>query len=397
MRDRSVLISGAGIAGPTAAYWLAERGFAPVLLEHAQAPRSGGYVIDFWGLGYDIAERMGLLRQLRRESYDVLDVRFVAADGRRVGGFGVDVFRRLTGGRYVTIPRSALAHLLFRSIADRCETIFGDAITAIEERNDGLEVAFNRAAPRRFDLVIGADGLHSAVRAQVFGPEQRFEVYLGYAVAAFEIAGYSPRDEQAYVSHAQPGRQVARFAMRDGRTLILFVFRADQPPHLHPHDLAGAKAAVRTAFAGVGWECPRILAALDDSEDLYFDRVSQIRLPAWSRGRTALIGDAAFCPSLLAGQGAALAMTAAYVLAGELAAADAHDAAFARFEQILRPFIDRKQSAARRFAGFFAPRTIPGLWLRNQMSKLLALHAIADVVARNGLIDDLPLPTYAST
>ena len=172
----------------------------------------------------------------------------------------------------------------------------------------------------RFDLVIGADGLHSAVRRLAFGSQDRFETYLGYMAAVFEIGRYRPRDELVYVSHSAPGKLAARFAMRDDRTMFLLVFAAAAPPSPGADDIQAQKAILHSQFADAGWECPQILAALDRYENLYFDRVSQIRMNSWWRGRVALVGDAAFSPSLMAGQGAALAMIAAYVLASELAA-----------------------------------------------------------------------------
>ncbi|MGB6176727.1 MAG: FAD-binding domain [Methylocella sp.] len=396
MQNQSVLISGIGIAGTTLAYWLGERGFKPTLVERASHLRTSGYVIDFWGFGYDIAERMGLLSGLKSEGYDVEEVRFVNAEGRREGGFGVDIFRSLTGGRYVSIARSDLAKLIYHKIDGQSETIFGDSIVGIEDTGDDVGVVFERSAPRRFDLVIGADGLHSAVRELVFGTQSRFEKYLGYAVAAFEIKGYRPRDERVYVSHGVPGKQVSRFPMRDDRTLILFVFADGSDRNAAVHDMTGHKAILHKEFDDVGWECPRILAALDACDDVYFDRVSQIEMEVWSRGRVALVGDAAFCPSLLAGQGAALAMISAYVVAGELGQSEGRpEVAFRRYEQLLRPFMTAKQGVAERFASSFAPKTRLGLFLRNKVMNAFALPFVANRVL-SGLLDRIELPDYST-
>jgi 2-polyprenyl-6-methoxyphenol hydroxylase-like FAD-dependent oxidoreductase len=393
----SVLISGVGIAGPTLAYWLSEWGCRPTLIEQAPAPRTDGYIIDFWGLGYDIAERMGLLPALMGQDYQVRELRFVDDRGRRVGGFGVDVFRALTGGRYVSLPRSELAKLIFDRTDGRCETIFGDSITGLVESGDAVDVTFERSASRRFDLVIGADGLHSTVRGLVFGSEAKFQNYLGYMFAAFEAEGYRPRDENAYIAYGVPGKQAARFAMRDGRTLFLLVFAADHPLHLEAGGKAAQKKALHDAFSGAGWECSKILAALDACDALYIDPVCQIRMESWSRGRVALVGDAAFAPSLLAGQGAALAMIAAYVLAGELARNDANpEIAFQRYEQRLRGFMTAKQNAAKGFARSFAPKTRLGLCFRNQVMKAFAIPGLARAVIGPGLLDRIDLPEYSN-
>jgi 2-polyprenyl-6-methoxyphenol hydroxylase-like FAD-dependent oxidoreductase len=395
VQNKSVLISGIGIAGPTLAYWLGESGFRPTLIERAPRLRTGGYLIDFWGRGYDVAERMELLSDLKSEGYDVEELRFVDARGRRVGGFGVDVFRSLTGGRYVSLPRGDLARLIYRKIEGHHETIFGDSITSIVQYGKGALVVFERAPPRRFDLVIGADGLHSVVRRLTFGNQDRFEKYLGYTVAAFEIKGYRPREEGVYVSYAVPGKQVARFAMRNDRTVFLFVFAVDQTPQIDPSNTEAQKAIIHAEFSRSGWECPKILAALDTCDEVYFDRVSQIQMHAWSRGRVGLVGDAAFCPSLLAGQGAALAMIAAYVLAGELRRdGERPEEAFQRYEQLLRPFIADKQRAAERFARSFAPRTRFGLFLRNQVTKAFVVPPLANFVIGRSLLDRIDLPDF---
>ena len=336
MNEQSVLISGAGIAGPTLAFWLKAAGFEPTVVEHAPAPRTGGYVIDFWGLGYDIAERMGLLGDINRIGYHVREVRIVDDRGARLTD-GTKVFNELTGGRFVTLGRSDLSRLLLKKIEGTTEIIFGDAIVDLRERNDCVEVKFEHTSERRFDLVIGADGLHSNVRRLVFGPQNRFEKQLGYLVAAFEVRGYRPRNENVYVMYNEPRRMVGRFALHDDRTLFLFVFVADADFQPAMFDLRAQKAILRESFGGGKWECPRILAELDRTKDLYFDRVSLIKMESWSRGRIALIGDAAFCVSLMAGQGSALAMTAAYVIAGELAKAGGrHEAAFDQYEALLR-------------------------------------------------------------
>jgi len=392
---QSILISGAGIAGPTLAYWLLEQGITPTLVERAPRLRTGGYVIDFWGLGYDVAEKMALLPELEREGYVVRELRLVDERGRRAGGFSAEVFQELTGGRYVSLARSELAKLLYEKVAGRCEVLFGDTITELDDQGDGVRVAFENAPERRFDAVIGADGLHSEVRRLAFGPQDRFEKYLGYMVAAFQAEGYRPRDELVYVSHAVPGRQVARFAMRDDRTMFLFVFAADQAPAIEAHDMGAQKAFLNATFCDAGWECPQILAALDKSDDLYFDRVSQIHMDAWSKGRVALVGDAAFCVSLLAGQGCALAMGAAYVLAGELGRAASPEVAFPRYEALLRPLIASKQKAARQFASGFAPKTRIGLFLRNQVTKAFAIPLVAKLTMGSSLMDRIDVPDYA--
>lgn len=390
-----IAISGAGIAGSTLAYWLQRGGHQPTLIEHAPHLRQGGYLIDFWGVGYQVAQRMGLEATLQALGYQVEAVRLVNSRGQTAAGFSAAVFRRLAHGRYVSLSRGDLAATIYGAITPQVETIFDDSITALTERDDGVRVTFARGTTREFDLVIGADGLHSTVRELVFGPERQFEKDLGYVVAACEVAGYRPRDELVYVSYTTPGKQAARFAMRGDRTLFLFIFAAEHAPGPLPHALEERKLLLRRVFGDAGWECERILEAVAGASEMYVDHVSQIRLPQWSQGRVTLIGDAAACVSLLAGEGTGLAMTEAYVLAGELQRAQGdYRAAFREYERRLRPFIVGKQIAAERLAAAFVPMTPFAVWRRNQASKLLAVAPLANLLFGRSFRDDFTLPDY---
>jgi 2-polyprenyl-6-methoxyphenol hydroxylase-like FAD-dependent oxidoreductase len=392
-----VLISGAGIAGPTLAYWLTKDGVETTIVEQAPALRTGGYIIDFWGAGLEVANRMGLMPEIENRGYMVQEVRAVNRGGRPVAKFPASAFSSATGGAFTSLPRGDLAATLFAAIAGKVETIFGDAVVRLEQTETGVNVAFERGRSRTFDLVLGADGLHSRIRELVFGAEPRFERYLGLKVAAFEAEGYRPRDELVYVMHTSVGQQVSRFAMRNDRTMFLFTF-ADDDPEL-PRSVQAQNAILRRRFGHSGWECPQILDALDSTSDLYFDRVSQIRMNAeeglWTKDRVTLVGDAAFCVSLLGGQGSALAMAAAYILAGELRRAKGdHREAFGQYQRRFGPFVAEKQRAAQRFAGAFAPRSAFALFIRNQIFQLLSVRWIANAIAGRGFRDRIELPEY---
>ena len=385
----NIIINGLGVAGPALAYWLTRSGHDVLLVEQAPCPRVGGYIVDFWGIGYDIVEKMGLIAEIRRLGYQVREVRFVDRHGLKRGGFDVDVFGRMTNDRFTSLPRSDVSATIYRAIEGKVETIFGDSVAAIGESNHGIHVAFDHAPPRDADLVIGADGLHSRVRQLAFGPESDFNVSLDYHVAAFEAEGYRPRDELIYLSHGLPGRQISRFSMRDDKTMFLFVFRDEYMRGDDP------KSILRNAFANAGWEWPRIEKELISAKDIYFDTVSQIRMDCWTKGRIALVGDAAACVSLMAGEGTGLAIAEAYVLAGELhACADDFATAFARYERRLMPFVKKKQESAARFASSFAPKTSAGITFRNAVTKLMGVPFIAEFFVGRDLRDAINLPEY---
>ncbi len=384
-----IAISGAGVAGAALAHWLHRTGHIPTLIEKASKFRTGGYMIDFWGVGYQVAKRMGIEDLIRAAGYQIEYLRSVGSGGEVKADVDVDVFRRMIGDDFTSLPRGDLAAAIYATIEEKVETIFGDSIAAVDEHSDGVRLTFDKTPPRDFDLVIGADGLHSNVRRLVFAQEQDFEHYLGCKVAACVVDGYRPRDDLIYVTYSTPGRQLARFALRGDRTMFLFIFRAE-------HDSAGVppKEQLRNEFGHVGWECRDILAALDDVDELYFDVVSQIRMERWSHGRVLLIGDAAACISLLGGEGTGLAITEAYVLAGELARTGAdYRGAFDAYEARLGPFIASKQAGAVRYIPFFATRTRFGLWFRTVAMRTMNFGPLATLFA-GSMRDDFELPDY---
>jgi 2-polyprenyl-6-methoxyphenol hydroxylase-like FAD-dependent oxidoreductase len=385
-----VLIVGAGIAGPTLAYWLLRLGHEPTLVERAPELRRGGYLVDFWGAGFEVAERMGIVPELRRRGYHFVEARSVGRDGRRIASFAPSAFVG-SGDRFVSIARADLAATIHTALDGRVETLFGNTVEAIDDEGDRVHVSFENGAGRDYDLVVGADGLHSRVRRLRFGAQERFERYLGIVVAVFDVTGYRPRDELTAVMHADVGFQMLRVALREDVTMFCATVRDDGGAPLDSP--AAQQALLRRRLATAGWETPAILDTMASARTFYFDRASQIRMPSWTQGRVALVGDAAACPSLLAGQGCALAMVEAYVLAVELARANGdHAGAFARYGARLGPLLRSKQDAAKGLGVVFAPRTRAVLAARNTMLRLLGLPHVPNLVMGRSLRDAVELP-----
>jgi 2-polyprenyl-6-methoxyphenol hydroxylase-like FAD-dependent oxidoreductase len=314
MKQRTVLISGAGVAGPTLAYWLSRSGFEPTVVERSDRQRSSGNPVDVRGEAMDVAERMGVLPRLRSAATTVSGLAFVNAAGRRIGRIPVGQ----ADGSELEVPRADLAAVMYDAARERAEFVFGDSVTALRQDAAGVDVTFATGAPRRFDLVVGADGLHSAVRRLTFGPASGYVRHLGMYVATLQL-GYPADDPSTVLMHNLPGRSVSVHPA-NGNAMAAFIFRSRVIAGLDNRDTAACKRIVLDAYRDGGWELPRLLDRVRAADDLYFDSVSRVRLPSWSRGRVALLGDAASCMSLF-GNGSSLAIAGAATLAGALGAA----------------------------------------------------------------------------
>jgi 2-polyprenyl-6-methoxyphenol hydroxylase-like FAD-dependent oxidoreductase len=367
-RPRSVLVSGASIAGPTLAFWLDRYGFDVTVVERASAVRSGGYPIDIRGTAIGVIERMGFLPQINAAHIASRALTFVDAEGKAIGTIPI---YDLTANQAadVELPRGELTTLLYGlTKTSRVRYRFEDWIEALEDDGAGVEVRFRGGERQRYDVVIGADGLHSNTRRLAFGPEAPFSRYLGAAFNLFSV----PNDlglSHGSVVYAEPGRAAGLFAVRDSPELFAFlIFATETPPFGAHFDKAEQIQRTAAVFADGGWEVPRLLDGLRKADDLFFDTVSQIRMPSWSKGRIALVGDAAFAPSFRSGQGTSLALVGAYVLAGELAAHDNPADAFAAYERITRPYVEANQALAIKGNGdLLLPRTQSELEARNRM------------------------------
>ncbi|WP_309054840.1 FAD-dependent monooxygenase [Streptomyces sp.] len=385
-----VLISGASIAGPALAHWLGRYGFETTVVELAPALRGGGQAVDFRGETHlTVLERMGVLDELRTLDTGGSPITFVDQRGRELLSLPADF-----AGGDLEIPRGELARVLHRRSLPHTEYLFGDTITALEETPTGVRVAFRNGAPREFDLVIGADGLHSHVRRLAFGPEARHVRHLGYYAATWQL----PNDlglPPGSVGLNVPGRLAAVGAdHRDPTRAGAFFVFASPELRYDRHDAAQQKALVQEAFAGLGWEVPRLLESLRRAPELYFDSISRADVPTWSTGRIALLGDAA-CGATIGGMGTGTAVVAAYVLAGELARARGdHRTAFTRYEHILRDYAQGCQKGGDRTGPFLAPRTATGLRVRNGL--LNRRWILARMLELGKQVSSVDLPDYAA-
>jgi 2-polyprenyl-6-methoxyphenol hydroxylase-like FAD-dependent oxidoreductase len=356
---KNVLISGAGVAGSTLAYWLARNGFEPTVVERSAGRRSSGNPVDVRGPAMPVVRAMGIVPRLRDAATTSRRIRLIRDDGRQVATVRMPAAK----GDEVEIPRDDLAGILYEAARDDAEFLFDDTITELCQDDGGVEVTFGRAAPRRFDLVVGADGLHSAVRRLAFGPEHDFVRPTGIYVATTSFGEPVDHPEDVLV-HNTPGRLVAIHPSR-GKGGVAFIFRAEVDGCDH-RDLARHKRIVADAYAGAGWRVPELLDRFRAAEDVFFDSVSLVDLPSWTTGRITLVGDAASCVSLL-GEGSSLAIAGAHTLANALMAPDG---ALARYEAAHRRLVRPKQRAVGLSAALLLPKTRLGLATRNLAARL---------------------------
>jgi 2-polyprenyl-6-methoxyphenol hydroxylase-like FAD-dependent oxidoreductase len=364
VKNKSILISGASIAGPALAWWLRRYGFEPTVVERAPVLRPGGYAVDFRGASVRVLDRMGLLEEVRRRQTRIGAITIVDRENRKVASMP-DGF---TSGE-LEILRGDLAGVFHEATRGTTEYIFGDSIDTMEQSDNGVEVRFEGGGRRRFDLVVGADGLHSRVRSVAFGDEAEFVRYLGYHVSIFTIPNYLKLDHSG-VYYGTLGKKVGIFSGGDPGEAKASFFFASEP--LGRRDTEQQKAILRHQFENEGWEAAQLMELMETAPDFYFDSVSQVKMGRWSAGRAVLVGDAAWCASPLSGMGTGMAVVGAYALAGELAAADGdYAAAFASYEQLMREFVRRCQGIADGGTDWFVPRTRFRLWLSQQMWKIL--------------------------
>ena len=346
MNNKSVLISGASVAGLALAYWLRGYGFAVTVVERAPAPRGGGYDVDFRGPALEVLNRMGILDEVRECQTPRRETTVLDGDGQQVA-----VLPAEWSAGDLEIQKGDLTYILHVAAKTDVRYIFDNSIAALTQRRDGVRVSFDRGEPQDFDLVVGADGIHSSVRALVFGPEWKFIRHLNIAGAGFTAANYLNLDNHGLLYRA-PGVSAGVMSGR-GDEISVFLSFTTEPLDYDRNDIDQQKKLVDNRLAGHGWEIPRLLAAMRNAPDFYFDTFSQIHMVSWAKGRVALLGDAAYCAAPTSGRGTSQALIGAYVLAGELATVTDHEEAFATYEHQMRAYVAENQRIGREVARWF--------------------------------------------
>ncbi|WP_092627589.1 FAD-dependent oxidoreductase [Actinopolyspora mzabensis] len=374
------IICGAGIAGLTLARRLNTLGWHVVLLERAPGPRTQGYMMDFFGPGYDAAEAMGLLPRLHELGYQVSEACFVDRDGRTRARLDFERFSRAMNSRMVNILRPDLELALRENLPTEVDLRFSIGPVHVDNRSDGVRVTLSDGRVLHADLLVGADGVHSTVRTLVFGEERNHLRHLGFHTAAFTF--HAPeihaRLADRYCLTDTVDRQIGLYGLRGEKVAVFAVHRTSDPTL--PTD---PRAALLDNYGSLGWVVPTALARCPAAEDVYYDQVAQIETPRWHSGRVVLVGDACHAVSLLAGQGASLGLAGAYVLAERLRRAASIEEGAEEYERLWRPVVEEKQRTARSGVRWFLPHTTTQLVMRRIALGLARLPGIARLVARS--------------
>ncbi|WP_326825966.1 FAD-dependent monooxygenase [Streptosporangium sp. NBC_01756] len=373
------IIIGAGIAGLATALRLHQIGWDTLIVERAPARRGGGYAVTFGGIGYDAAEHMDILPDLLKKGFTTNELVYYKGDGSRRFSLDRATIAATTGARSITILRGDLEAVLYEKVEGHTEIRFGATLTAVDQDEHAVRVTLTDGTVEEADLLIGADGLHSATRALLFGPEEGFLLDLDHKVAVYMLDRRPDTIAPgATGTLSSGGRTAAVISIPDGRNVAFFGYRAS---HARPGEDVATE--LRRVYGDLGWVIPEALAGLARADSVYFDTISQVVAPSWSSGRVVLLGDAAWCVTLFAGYGSALAVGGADRLGTELAAHPGDiPAALSAWEAVIRPEAERKQKLGRRVKGVYAPANPLLLWLSLLPLRLASLPAVRRYMTR---------------
>jgi 2-polyprenyl-6-methoxyphenol hydroxylase-like FAD-dependent oxidoreductase len=382
MKNKTVLISGASIAGPALAYWLRRHGFTPTIVERAATLRPGGQAVDLRGVARNVVERMGIMPAVREASVDERGFAFVNGAGRPAVRMPAELFGGEGIVAEIEIMRGDLTRTLFEATRDDTEYIFDDRIAELSQGEEGVKVLFRGGEARTFDLVVGADGVHSGVREFAFGPETDYVRHLGAYTAYFTVPDPGDLDGWFLLYNAAGRRNAGIRPERGGTAKALLTF-ASPPLGYDRQNIRQQQKILADAFAGVGWRVPALLDAMWDTPDFYFDTVCKVEVERWWRGRAVLLGDAGYCGSPLTGLGTSTALVGAYVLAGELAATpDDHEAAFARYQAQMRDYVAECHKLPPGGVKGYLPQTHLAIAIRNLSMRMMTARPMRGLMAK---------------
>lgn len=370
MKNKRILISGAGVGGLTLGYFLHQKGFQPVIIERSASIRDGGYMIDFFSSGISVAEKMNIIEDLKAKDHKSNIIIQQDEKGKKQLELNMSGFRASVQGKLFNFLRTDLVDVLYEKVKDKVEIRMNTSIRDIVQDKEGVHVTFEDGTQDQFDLLVGSDGLRSNTRKKIYSPDEVEELYLGYYVCALEHKVPITVNKGEVISMLCPGRQVMTYDTGNGRFNSLFVFKLPKQKRLSTTEEI---SILRKEFSGFAAPVPAILDEAATKEHLYFDEVTQVRIKGpWHKNRVVLIGDAAHCITLLSGQGSSMAMTGAYVLAENLEKfGDDHEMAFSKFESGLRPMIEKMQKKAVKNAATYVPVSRFKLWMRNLLAPLV--------------------------
>jgi 2-polyprenyl-6-methoxyphenol hydroxylase-like FAD-dependent oxidoreductase len=366
MKTTKILISGASFAGLSTAYWMNKFGYQVTIVEVAPELKKGGTPVNILGTTIDTVKRMGLLDEIVANKLSMESIAFKNAD---------DVTERLDyhqknqaerGEMEYEIERDFLLHLLYDAVKDHTAFIFGDSITGLKETADHMEVSFKKVASQSFDLVFGCDGIHSAVRKHWFGDEAAFSLFL-QTYFSISIVDKLLIPENTTQMYSEPGKTIMLNAYNQKTDICLAFYSEQEFPYDYRNE-EQMRNIIVDHFRETGWRTPELLEEVQQTTSFYFDKLCQMKMPSWSKGRVALVGDAGYCASPAAGRGGSLAIDGAAALADAFEKCDAdYEKAFDEYNQSFRPFIEEVQAEVVDFAlDALIPRTEEAIFKRNK-------------------------------